>query len=339
MLKGRGVDSLEEYRDMERTGRRMSFTPAMREQIWKLREEWDRCLREAGAVDYPDVVRKARDLARRQKPIYRAAIIDESQDLTLVGLQFIRTLVSGADGQDRPDDLFIVGDGAQKIYPGGFTLAQAGVDVRGNSTVLRVNYRNTREIVDAAMACTGSELVDDLGDEYTRGDVDARTVRGGGVKPCFVRAAKFSDQVAYVVEKVQQLRESQDVGYSDIGIFAATNSKVEQTLERFGRTQLRFQELKDMEGRPNDLIKIGTFNRAKGLEFKVVFLFGISEKSFPVPRQPTETDAEHDERRALEISRLFVAMTRARDQLFLLSDDNPSEVLYEALDYFDEEEA
>ena len=84
---------------------------------------------------------------------------------------------------------------------------------------------------------------------------------------------------------------------------------------------------------------MGTFHRAKGLEFKVVFLFGISEKSFPAPRQPTETDAEYDERRALEISLLFVAMTRARDELFLLSDDNPSEVLYEALDYFDEEEA
>ena len=86
-------------------------------------------------------------------------------------------------------------------------------------------------------------------------------------------------------------------------------------------------------------VRLMTAHRAKGLEFKVVFLFGISEKSFPVPRQPTETDAEYDERRALEISQLFVAMTRARDELFLLSDDNPSEVLYEALDYFDEEEA
>lgn len=202
-----------------------------------------------------------------------------------------------------------------------------------------MNYRNTREIIDAAMVCTGSEPVDDLGDEYMRGDADVQAVRGGGVKPCFVRAARFSDQVAYVVEKIRQLCESQDIGYGDIGIFAATNSKVKQTLEKFGRTQLRFQELKDMEGRPNDLIKIGTFDRAKGLEFKVVFLFGISEKSFPRPREMGETDAEYDERKALEISRLFVAITRARDRLFLLSDDNPSEVLYEALDYFDEEEA
>ncbi len=342
VLKGRGVDSLEEYWDMERTGRRMPFTPAMREQTWELRKEWDRRLREAGTVDYPDVVRKARDLARqRPEPMYRAAIVDEAQDLTLVGLQFIRTLVNGVDGQDRPDALFIVGDGAQKIYPGGFTLAQAGIDVRGNSTVLRVNYRNTREIIDAAMACAGSEPVNDLGDEYVRGDADIESVRRGAVKPCFVRASKWRDQVDYVVKKIKELRESRDVGFGDIGIFAATNSKVDTVIDKFKHTELyaQFQKLKDIEGRPNDFIKVGTFHRAKGLEFKVVFLFGISEKSFPTPPLSSETDAEYQERRALEISTLFVAMTRARDGLFLLSDDNPSEVLYEALDYFDEEEA
>ena len=342
VLKGRGIDSLDEYLDMERTGRRTRFTPTMRKQAWELREEWDRRLRELRAVDYPDVVRKARDWALLQsEPMYRAAIIDESQDLSLVGLQLIRALVSGADGQDRPDSLFIVGDGAQKIYPGGFTLAQAGIDVRGNSTVLRVNYRNTREIMDAAMACAGSEPVDDLGDEYERGGADVESVRRGAVKPCFVRASKWSAQVDYVIEKIQRFRESGDIGFGDIGIFAATNKKVDIVIDKFKHTGLfsKFQRLKDIEGHPNDFIKVGTFHRAKGLEFKVVFLFGISEKSFPAPRQPAETDAEYDERRALEISQLFVAMTRARDQLFLLSDDNPSEVLYEALDYFDEEEA
>ena len=343
VLKGRGVDSLEEYRDMERTGRRMSFTPAMREQTWELREEWDRRLREAGTVDYPDVVRKARDWALLQpEPMYRAALIDESQDLSLVGLQLIRALVSGVDGQDRPDALFIVGDGAQKIYPGGFTLAQAGINVRGNrSKVLSVNYRNTREIMDAAMACAGSEPVDDLGDEYARGDADIESVRRGNVKPCFVRALKWRDQVDFVVKRIKELRESWDVGFGDIGVFAATNSKVDTIIDKFERTELyaQFQKLKDIEGHPNDFIKVGTFHRAKGLEFKVVFLFGISEKSFPAPRRPGETIEEYNERKALEISQLFVAMTRARDRLFLLSDDNPSEVLYEALDYFDEEEA
>ena len=59
VLKGRGVDSLKEYLNLERTGRRMPFTAAMRAQAWTLREEWDKRLREAGIMDFPDVVREA----------------------------------------------------------------------------------------------------------------------------------------------------------------------------------------------------------------------------------------------------------------------------------------
>ena len=344
VLKGRGVGSLAEYLKMERTGRRTRFTAAMRTQTWELRQEWDRHLDQEGFVDFPDRVRKARDIARqRPEPTYRAAIVDESQDITLVGLQMIRALVRGADGRDRPDALFIVGDGAQKIYPGGFTLAQAGLDVRGNSTVLSVNYRNTREIIDAAMECAGSEPVNDFGEEYVRSDAAADAVQNSGVKPCLVRATKFSEQVDYVVRKIERFRESQDLKFGDIGIFAATNEKVDRVLKQFRRTPLghHLQNLKDFTGQLNDFnfIKIGTFHRAKGLEFKVVFLFGISEVSLPTPRKPYQTSAEYEEWRTLQISELFVAMTRARDYLFLLSNDNPSEVLYEALDCFDEVEA
>jgi superfamily I DNA/RNA helicase len=128
--------------------------------------EWDQELETAGVMDFPDVVLRARDHARRRlEPSYRAAIIDEAQDLTLVGLQLVRNLVNG-HGSDRPDGLVIVGDGAQRIYAGGFTLRQAGVEVRGRTAVLRTNYRNTAEIVQAAMALAGGEQVDDLGDSY-----------------------------------------------------------------------------------------------------------------------------------------------------------------------------
>ncbi len=344
VLKGRGVNSLDEYLEMERTGRRTRFTEAMRKQTWELRQEYDRHLDQEGFVDFPDRIRKARNIARQlPEPTYRAAIVDESQDITLVGLQLIRALVSGADEQDRTDALFIVGDGAQKIYPGGFTLAQAGLDVRGNSAVLRVNYRNTREIIDAAMKCSGSETVNDFGEEYVRSDAAADAVRNSGVKPCLVRAKKFREQVDYVVGKIEELRESRDLKFGDIGIFAATNEKVGRVREKFRRTQLdqRFQNLEQFKGAPKDfdLIKIGTFKRAKGLEFKVVFLFGITEKSLPTPKKPNQTKAEYEEWRMLQISELFVAMTRARDHLFLLSDDQPSEVLYEALDWFEEEQA
>ena len=338
VLKGCGVDTLEQYLGLERTGRRTPFTAPMREQAWALREDWDRRLSEAGIIDFPDVIRRARDLARRRpQPAYRAAIIDESQDLTLVGLQLIRALVNGEAGADRPDGLFIVGDGAQKIYPGGFTLAQAGVDVRGNSFVLRVNYRNTREIIDAALACTGAEPVDDLGDRYARGDAAAEA-RPCGVKPSLVQAGDIGDQIAYVAEQVRRLCEGPDLGPGDIGAFMATNSLVQRTIGGLEASGIECQTLDRFDGRPNRCVKVGTFHRAKGLEFKIVFLLGLSEGAFPIRQRSGQSRSEYEEQRAIQASELFVAMTRARDRLFVLC-DHPSDTLLKGLDYLDEEVA
>ena len=335
VLKARGVASLEEYFGMERTGRRSRFTAPMREQAWALRQEWDKLLAEAGLEDFPDVLRRARDVARQRDPLYRAAVIDEAQDLSLVALQLIDAVVCDSHGNRRPDSLFLAGDGAQKIYAGGFTLAQAGLDVRGNSTVLRVNYRNTQEIIAAAMACTGSEPVNDLGDTFRRGDAEAET-RREGVKPYLACIGDYDAQIGYVATQVKRLCSTAALEPGDIGVFTAHNDLVNRAIAGLGREGVQAESLAKFTGRANKLLKVGTFHRAKGLEFKVVFLLDISAGAFPGPRQRWQTEAEYEERRALEMSQLFVAMTRARDGLFILCNDEPSDVLYEALDYFDE---
>ena len=335
VMKGRGIASLDEYLAMERTGRRMPFTALMREQAWALREEWDRRLAAAGVLDFPDVVMRARDLARRRSaPMFRAAIVDESQDLTLVGLQLVRALVNGPEGMDRPDGLFIVGDGAQKIYPGGFTLAQAGVNVRGNSSVLRVNYRNTRQVIETAMACTGSQFVDDLGDEYARGDAEAEASRKGA-RPFLVQAADFDGQVSFAVEQIERLCDAGALSPGDIAVCAPSNRLVKKALAGLEAAGLRCQNLSDFTGESNERVKVGTFHRSKGLEFKVVFLLDLSAGSFPFSPSRGQSDAEHSDQRELQISMLFVAMTRARDGLYLLHSGEPSDVLYEALDFFE----
>ena len=335
VLKARGVASLDDYLHMERTGRRSRFTAPMREQAWALHQENDRLLAEAGIVDFPDVLKRARDIARRREPMYRAAVIDEAQDLSLVALQLVDALVSDSNGHRPPDSLFLVGDGAQKIYPGGFTLAQAGLDVRGNSAVLRVNYRNTREIIAAAMACAGAEPVDDLGDRFLRGDAEAEAQREG-IKPMLACAGDFQAQIKFVAEKAKQLCSMAALATSDIGVFVARNDLVKRTIAGLGQEGIPSESLVNFSGRPNNRLKVGTFHRAKGLEFKVVFLLEISAGEFPGPRKRWQTDAEYEERRALEMSQLFVAMTRARDGLFILCNDEPSDVMVEALDYLDE---
>ncbi|MXY51447.1 MAG: AAA family ATPase [Gammaproteobacteria bacterium] len=338
VIKGRGIDSLDEYLRMERTGRRTRFTSAMRRQAWTLREEWDRRMAAAGVTDFPDVVRWARDLARkRQSPTFRSAIVDEGQDFTLVGLQFVQALVAPARQPDSPNGLFIVGDGAQKIYPGGFTLAQAGIDVRGNSSVLRVNYRNSHEIITAAMACTGSEQVDDIGETYLRGDEDVRGISARqGVKPVLFRGGDFGGQIRYVAETAKRLANAASLDLGDIGVLAPTNKLVNQTQGGLQAMSVDCQPLANFDGTSTSRVKIGTFKRAKGLEFKVVFLLGLGDDSFPSPKRHWQTVEEYEERRALETTELFVAMTRARDGLFLICDDEPCDAIYEGLQHIDE---
>lgn len=335
VIKGRGLRELDAYLAVERTGRRTRFTEPLRRQVWELRQGWDRRLAAEDILDFPDVVLRARDHARRRPgPTYRAAIVDEAQDLTLVGLQLVRALVNGPSGADRPDGLLIVGDGAQKIYAGGFTLRQAGVEVRGRTTVLRVNYRNTRQILDAAMAVAGGEKVEDLGDAYARGDAEADAVRTG-IRPVLVRCAGLDDEVRFIAERIRELVESGAIGYGDIAVAAATNSQVKAVSDLLGAAGVPTLGLEDYDGRPVDKVKVGTHFRIKGLEFKVVFLPRLGEGEFPrrpAPGQPLE---EHDEQRALAVSQLFVAMTRARDGLFLLASGDPSPVLGPALERFE----
>ena len=87
------------------------------------------------------------------------------------------------------------------------------------------------------------------------------------------------------------------------------------------------QDLKDYDGTPNDSVKVGTHHRAKGLEFKVVFLPGLSDGEFPRSAPNGMDDQEYADQLALQMSALFVAMTRARDRLVLSCTGDPSPVL------------
>lgn len=331
VIKGRGVRNLDEYLAMERTGRRTRFGEPLRLQAWELAQEWDRQMGVRGTISFPDVILRARDHARRRpSSTYRAAIVDEVQDLTLVGLQLVRALVNGPDGIDRPDGLMIVGDGAQRIYAGGFNLRQAGVETRGRTTVLRVNYRNTQEIIESAMAVAGDESVDDLGDEYARGDADADAARRG-LKPVLVAARSFNDEIEFISDRMTDLVGSRAIGFGDMAICTATNRLVDEVKQLLRARDIPCQDLQEYDGVPNDCVKIGTFFRAKGLEFKVVFLPGLTEGEFPRSRSPGQDEGEYEEQRSLAISQLFVAMTRARDGLFLTCTDHPSPVLAPAL--------
>lgn len=334
VIKGRGIKSLDEYLDVERTGRSTRFGRPLREQAWELHEAWNEQMAKRGTVDFADRIHLAMLLAQSQPPRYRAAIIDEAQDITMIGLKFVQALVNGSEGVDRSDNLLIVGDGAQRIYPGGFTLRQAGVEVRGRTTVLRVNYRNTREVIGAAMAATGAGEVDDLGDTYRRGDEQASAGRGGA-RPRLVMCNSFADEMDFIAREINRIVADEALGYGDIGIAVSTNDKAKGAQSALKHAGIPCLPLESYKGVPTPEVKVGTHHRIKGLEFKVVFLPSISGHEFPRAQTTGQDDDEYAEQRERQISQLFVAMTRARDLLYVTSAGNPSDLIAQCAERFE----
>ncbi len=337
VIKGRALESPEEYLAVARTGRKAPLGRLQRAQVWRLREAWDAEMEQRGVVDFPDIILKALHHARRlEEPPYSAVIIDEAQDLTLAGLQFLRALVNAPHpDRDRPEGLLILGDGAQRIYPGGYTLRQAGVEVRGRTTVLAVNYRNTTPIVNAAVAVAGGCDIDDLEETYRREEQLAEVARQGP-RPRLVRARDPDDQINRIAEIIRQMASwDNPIEPGDTAVLAPWNREVNTAAKLLRTRSLKVQKLDKYDGRPNRMVKVGTYDRAKGLEFKAVFLPYLNLGMFPRKAKKWISADENEELRNLDLSRLFVAMTRARDVLVLLHNGEPSEALLPALERLD----
>jgi len=300
VIKGRGLARFEEYRDLKRVGRRVPLKPVHREAVWDLHVAYDVALREAGVHDAADLLSLA--LAElRHRPVtgrYRAVIVDEVQDLTLVGVQLMHALVG-----DTPDGLLLVGDGHQAIYPGGFTLAEAGIVIPGaRSTILRNNYRNASEVVAAATAVLSADDLDDEGDAAFEGTVDV--VRRGGM----ATRVDASDDRSLDEALISALRDALAGGVrpGDCALLTSTTSQAVRwhgALRRRGFTTI---DLPDYRGETCDRVKVGTVKRAKGLEFAHVFL--------PLPSRAAVAD---DDGARLARRELYVGITRARDGVWI----------------------
>lgn len=308
VIKGRGLTNFEQYADLARAGRRRRLSVDQRREVWRLYLQYQQNLRDAGVMDFEDVILRA-EASLRERPLegVSAVVIDEAQDLSCAMIRMLYALVG-----DRPDGLTLIGDGQQTIYPGGYTLSEAGLTVAGRGVVLSTNYRNTREIAAfAAKVVEGDEFVDIEGGAL-RGDAAVAIPRTGPApqSAVFTSAAEHD---AALVSHVRSLVISGDSA-GDIGVLCATNRDAEACAGALRRAGLETVVLTDYSGAVSDRVKVGTIKRAKGLEFKQVLVARVREALFStiVP----EGDGAR-ERWDIEKRELYVGMTRARDGLWI----------------------
>ncbi len=321
VVRGRGLKDLEEYLALARNGRGTPLSAERRRAVWALSETYAKGLRRKGYVDPNDLLTRAlAELEGGAESPFRSVIVDEAQDLTEVGARLLARL-----GGDRPDGLLLVGDGQQSIYPGGYSLGSAGIDVRGRSTILRTNYRNTREVLDAAMAVVEDRPFDDAEDHAVSGRRDVQVLRRGAAPVHVVARDEAEHDRALLAEVGRVPGDGESLG--DMAVLVGSNQLVNQYLALLERDGIPTQRLEDYDGRPRDAVKVGTYLRAKGLEFKRVLLPRLDPDGTGEQRRPGEDDEAYAERLDLLRRRLFVAMSRARDTLWTSAVAAPSALL------------
>ncbi|NMR20252.1 nuclease-related domain-containing DEAD/DEAH box helicase [Cellulomonas fimi] len=310
VLKGRGITRFEQYADLTRTGRRHRLTVEQRRAVWALFEAYTRELRARRVHDYQDVILLA-DAELRRQPLdrYSAVVVDEAQDFSCAMVRMMHALV-----RDSTDGLTLIGDGQQSIYPGGYTLAEAGVSLAGRGVVLDINYRNTAEILAFASRMVDGDEFADIEGVVARGDVPGNVARTGP-DPVIEQCVNRAERDRLVVGRVRSVTATVGTSAGDVGVLCVTAKGVERAADALRAAGFPVVLLSDYDGAPVDAVKVGTIKRAKGLEFKQVLLADVRADQLAGAEPPRE-DASR-ERWQLLRRELYVAMTRARDGLWL----------------------
>ena len=308
VIKGRAVPDLESYLDLSRPGRRMPLQRPHRHAVWELYEAYEGIKKQRELVDTADLIHEALAEVEREPVPYAAVIADEVQDLSVTAIRLLHALVG-----DAPNGLLLVGDGQQSVYPVGFPLAEAQIAIRGaRAETLRRNYRNADEILRTAIRIAGQDPYDDLDGttRHERPEIEA-TVHGGQVVHVVTRSDAELDRALLTI--VRDLSEVRRDGLSGVAILCARASDVTRYGALLARAGIAAHPVDEYDGRPRQAINVGTVRRSKGLEFSVVLVPGFNQPGDEA-RASGQTGAD---RVALANRELYVAMTRARDLLWL----------------------
>ncbi len=314
------IGSAEAYATVPRMGRKNRLGAKQREELWGIFAEVRRQIRAKAMMTSADLFAIVTEHFRERadKP-YSHIVVDEAQDLGVAELRFLQAIVP-----DFSDPLFFAGDIGQRIFQQPFSWKGLGIDIRGRSFTLKVNYRTSHQI---------RRMADHLLPENVR-DVDGEAdERKGtvsvfdGVEPVVVIAPSWEAEKEAAAEFLQGLI-SQGISSGEIGIFCRSNEQISRAAEIATLAGLKTVSSLTGSG-AEDAILIGTMHLAKGLEFRAVLIVGCDEDVLPLRSRVADVadEFELDEVVSTERQLLYVAATRARDQLFISAVEPGSEFL------------
>lgn len=308
-----GVTDAESYATIPRIGRRTRLGPRQREAAWAVFDAVRHSLDRRGLVTWAMLYDRLTEWLRSGGKLpFDHVVVDEAQDLTVAQVRFL-----AETGKGRQDALFLAGDIGQRIFRLPFSWAKLGLDIRGRSHSLKVNYRTSHQIRTVADRLLPPSITDMDGvEDGRRGTVSVFDGPAPDIR-------LFKDEKAEIAAVAAWLGRCKDEGFksSAIGVLVRSEGQLSRAREAV--------KASGDDPRADNGIRVAVMHDAKGLEFRAVVVMACDEDALPDPVRLSSIGDISELETAFETERhlLYVACTRARDRLFVSGVEPGSEFL------------
>jgi hypothetical protein len=305
-----GLQTLDDYLGFQRQGSGKQMGPSVRKRLWPAVKYMRNFTESKSRITRFDLFHRVSEHLETIEPKPADHIIvDECQDIGPEILRMIRAMVS-----KRDNDIFLCGDSGQSLYRRHHSWLRHGIDIRGRSSVLRVNYRTSRQIKNTADRLTIllASGADGIGE-------DRRAISTfNGPDPVIQLYEDEDSESAGLAEWLIRQTKEGIKPHQLVIISRMPNCyrRAEKATELAG---LRLWQLDDEYNWHEGLVGFSSTERSKGLEYKGVAVIACDADVMPLARIIDSAPDSEEKKELMEIEKnqLYVAMTRARDSLYI----------------------
>lgn len=315
VIQANSISNLNDYIKVSRAGRGTRLSRAQRKLIWEVFEEYKLLMSVKNYKEPSDAMRDVRTLLKNSETdsLYAHIVVDEAQDFNAEAFRLLREIVP-----ESKNDLFLVGDAHQRIYGHKVVLGQCGINIRGRSKKLKLNYRTTDEIRKWSVALLNGETIDDMDDGIDTNS-DYKSLYHGP-KPLIQGFTSYEEEVLYIDEYIKNIKRDDE--NSRICIVARTQKIIDGYSNYF--TNKNISTIKISRNKKDNIlnngIRLATMHRVKGLDFDHVIIASMNAGIVPLEVFDKSDEQQiEDERLLREKSIVFVAATRAKKSLLVTS--------------------
>lgn len=324
VVLARGITTEKDYLRTPRPGRGTPLNRAQRKQLWSIISMFMTSCSREGRQPWPAISAIASTILEHRAAagkghLFDHVLIDEAQDFHSGHWRLLRSCVAAGR-----NDIFLAEDSHQRIYGQHHVLSQFGISTRGRaSNRLTLNYRTTAENLNYALGMLTGEWVDAEGETDT---LDHHRSARTGPKPQLYRFTSEGDEFTGIAELIKAWQDSgRDIR---IGILARSRPMINRIVNALAEEGINAVRTQNAELAAQETVSVMTMHGAKGMEFTHVILMGMGRDLIPLQYQLQGLgDAERRDARQRERSLLYVAASRARDELVLTTHSEPSELL------------